>query len=106
MSDKYDNPFKFREELKRRKVVRVITVYAAASFVILELVSIVAPSFGLPSWTLNMVIVLLCIGFIISTILSWVYDISPEEFKIQSLNLKLGSTKNSLLQEGGKFLLI
>jgi MFS family permease len=78
MSDKSDNPFKFREELKRRKVVRVITVYSAASFVILELVSIVAPSFGLPSWTLNMVIVLLCIGFIISTILSWVYDISPE----------------------------
>jgi len=78
MPDKSNNPFKFWEELKRRKVVRVITVYAAASFVILELVSIVAPSLGLPSWTLNMVIVLLCIGFIISVILSWVYDITPE----------------------------
>ena len=78
MPEQSNNPFNFWQELKRRKVIRVVTVYGAAAFVILELVSIVAPSLGLPSWTLNMVIVLLCIGFIISTILSWVYDITPE----------------------------
>ena len=81
MADKPDNPFKFWEELKRRKVVRVITVYAAAAFVILELVDIAAPSLGLPAWTLNFVIVLLCVGFILSIILSWVYDITPEGVK-------------------------
>ncbi len=81
MADKPDNPFKFWEELKRRKVVRVITVYAAAAFVILELVDIVTPSLGLPAWTLNFVIVLLCVGFILSIILSWVYDITPEGVK-------------------------
>jgi len=78
MPEQSNNPFKFWEELKRRKVIRVITVYGAAAFVILELVSIVSPSLGLPSWTLNMVIVLLSVGFIISVILSWVYDITPE----------------------------
>jgi hypothetical protein len=31
----------FWQELKRRKVVRVITVYAASAFVILELVDII-----------------------------------------------------------------
>ncbi len=31
----------FWQELKRRKVTRVITVYAAAAFVILELVDII-----------------------------------------------------------------
>jgi hypothetical protein len=31
----------FWQELKRRKVLRVITVYAAVAFVILELVSII-----------------------------------------------------------------
>ena len=40
----------FWQELKHRKVVRVITVYAAAAFVILELTDIVAPSLGLPKW--------------------------------------------------------
>ena len=68
----------FWQELKRRKVVRVITVYAAAAFVILELVDIIAEPLKLPEWFLPMVIVLLCIGFIIAIILSWIYDKHPE----------------------------
>jgi len=67
------------QELKRRKVVRVITVYAAAAFVILELTDIIAPSLGLPDWTLNLIIILLVVGFIIAVIISWIYDIHPEE---------------------------
>ena len=68
----------FWQELKRRKVTRVITVYAAASFVILQLVEILAPSLRLPEWTMNVVLVLLIVGFIIAVILSWIYDIHPE----------------------------
>jgi len=76
-----NNPNKlsqFWQELKRRKVTRVITIYAAAAFVILELTDIVAPSLGLPDWTLNFIIILLCVGFIITVIVSWIYDIHPE----------------------------
>lgn len=65
----------FFRELKRRKVVRVISVYAAAAFVILELLSIVIEPLRLPDWTLSMVIVLLSIGFVIAVILSWIYDV-------------------------------
>jgi hypothetical protein len=36
----------FWQELKRRNVVRVITVYAGVAFVILELVEILAASMG------------------------------------------------------------
>jgi len=81
MSDKPNNPFQFWQELKRRKVIRVIPVYAAASFVLLELVDIIADPFGLPDWTLKFVVVLLSIGFIISIILSWIYDVTPEGVK-------------------------
>ena len=49
----------FWHELKRRKVVRVITVYAAAAFVVLELVSIIVEPLKLPEWLLPVVIVLL-----------------------------------------------
>jgi len=73
-----NNLSRFWQELKRRKVVRVITVYAAAAFVILELVSIIVEPLRLPEWFLPMVIVLLCIGFIIAIILSWIYDVKPE----------------------------
>ncbi len=68
----------FWQELKRRKVVRVITVYAAAAFVILELTDIVAPSLRLPEWTMNFILVLLIVGFIIAVILSWIYDVHPD----------------------------
>jgi TolB-like protein len=68
----------FWQELKRRKVVRVITVYAAAAFVILELLSIIIEPLRLPDWTLQFAIVFLCIGFIVAIILSWIYDIHPE----------------------------
>jgi len=76
-----NNPNKlsnFWQELKRRKVLRVITVYAAVAFVILQLVEILAPSLRLPEWTMNLILVLLIVGFIIAVILSWIYDVHPE----------------------------
>ncbi|MDX5585725.1 MAG: hypothetical protein QNK20_12585 [Aureibaculum sp.] len=69
----------FWQELKRRNVVRVLTVYAGVAFVILELVDIIAEPLKLPSWLLPVVIVMLSIGFIIAIILSWIYDIHPED---------------------------
>ncbi len=68
----------FWQELKRRKVVRVITVYEAAAFVILELLSIIIEPLRLLEWTLQFTIVFLCIGFIIAVILSWINDVHPE----------------------------
>ncbi|MCJ7713376.1 hypothetical protein MUO66_02830, partial [Candidatus Bathyarchaeota archaeon] len=59
----------------------MITVYAAAAFVILELVSIIVDPLRLPEWTLTLIIVVLCVGFIIAVILSWVYDVTPEGLK-------------------------
>jgi len=81
MSDTSNRLSRFWEELRRRKVIKVIAMYAATTFIILEVVDIVAPSLGLPDWTLNLVIVLLCIGFPIAVIFSWVFDITPEGLK-------------------------
>jgi TolB-like protein/Tfp pilus assembly protein PilF len=57
----------------------VIIVYAAVAFVILQLAEILAPSLRLPDWTINFILVVLIVGFIIAIILSWIYDIHPEE---------------------------
>ena len=69
---------KFWQELKRRKVIRRNMVYLATGFVILEFVSIIAQPFGLPDWTLKFVFIILCLGFVISIILSWFYDFTPD----------------------------
>ena len=65
-----NNLSQFWQELKRRKVTRVITVYAASAFVILELVDIIAEPLKLPEWFLTAVIIILCLGFIITVIIS------------------------------------
>jgi TolB-like protein/Tfp pilus assembly protein PilF len=77
MPQKTNSFEKFWKELKRRKVVHVITVYTAVAFVILQLVDIVAEPLRLPIATRALVIVLLCIGFVIAVFLSWVYDLTP-----------------------------
>jgi len=68
----------FWQELKRRNVVRVITVYAGAAFVIIELINNISGPLRLPEWTPTLVIVLLAIGFPVAIIFSWFYDIHPE----------------------------
>ena len=68
----------FWQELKRRNVVRVSTVYAGAAFVIIELINNITEPLHLPEWTPTFVIVLLAIGFPILIIFSWIYDVHPE----------------------------
>jgi tetratricopeptide (TPR) repeat protein len=81
MSEKPDNPTTFWQELKRRKVVRVIAMYAAAAYVIIELCNNVAQPLNLPEWTPTLIIVLLAIGFPFAVIFSWIFDVTPEGIK-------------------------
>ena len=73
---------RFWKELKRRNVVRVVFVYAASSFAILEAADIIFPRLGLPDWSVSVVMYLVAIGFPITVILSWVYDFTPQGLKI------------------------
>jgi TolB-like protein/Flp pilus assembly protein TadD len=94
MPENSSNLGKFWKELKRRKVIRRNMVYAASGFVILEFVSNITDPFGLPDWTLKLVFILLCIGFVISIILSWFYDFTPDGFeRIISANETEGMTR-------------
>ncbi len=75
------NPSKlsqFWQELKRRKVIYVITVYASAAFVIIELANNVVEPLNLPGRTPTFVIIFLAIGFPIAIILSWIFDMTPK----------------------------
>ncbi len=69
---------RFWQELKRRKVIYVITVYASAAFVIIELVNNVVEPLNLPERTPTIVIIILVIGFPIAVIMSWIFDLTPK----------------------------
>ena len=68
----------FFYELRRRHVVRVAVAYAVAAWVVLQLASIVFPTFGAPDWVLRVVIALLALGFPIALILAWAFELTPE----------------------------
>ncbi|MEN8250681.1 MAG: hypothetical protein ABFS32_17235 [Bacteroidota bacterium] len=68
----------FWRELKRRNVTRVLAVYIAAGFMILELISMTSEPFGLPEGTLKVAFIISLAGLVIAAILSWTFDIHPE----------------------------
>jgi TolB-like protein len=69
------------QELKRRRVVHVITVYASAAFVLIELVNNLTEPLSLPPGLATVVIIVLAAGFPVAIILSWIYDLTGEGFE-------------------------
>ena len=67
----------FWQELKRRKVLRSLAIYAGSAFIILEASSIIFPIWNFPEWGLNLVLWLLILGAFINVIIAWIYDITP-----------------------------
>ncbi|MGW8317151.1 MAG: hypothetical protein ACWGNV_16260, partial [Bacteroidales bacterium] len=68
----------FWQELKRRRVLHVITVYASSAFVIIELINNLAEPLHLPSNLLIIVMIILATGFPLVAILSWLYDLTGQ----------------------------
>src|SRR5229473_1865643 len=68
----------FFEEVQRRKVYRVAAAYIIAAGFIIQIGSAVFPAWELPTWTFRLVVVLLLVGFPISLILAWAYDVTPQ----------------------------
>jgi len=71
----------FLTELKRRKVYKVAVAYAFVSWLLIQAASIFLPTFDAPPCMMRAVVVFLALGFIVSAILSWVFDITPQGIK-------------------------
>ena len=66
------------EELKRRRVLRLVAAYVVVAWVLIQVVTAIEEPLNLPAWFDTAVIVLLGIGFPIAIIMSWVYDVTPD----------------------------
>ena len=87
------------EELKRRKVFRVISTYAVVAWVIMQIGEVVFPALRLPDWVLTAVVVILLIGFPIVAIVAWIFDRTPDGIVITPSNSET-STDRPLTQVG------
>ena len=75
------NPKSFFSEFKRRHVDKVALVYAVVAWLLIELAWIFLPNLDAPSWILKAFIILLALGFILSVIISWNFEMTPEGMK-------------------------
>ncbi len=68
-------------EMKRRRVFRVIAVYGAVSFVVLEAASVVFPAIPLPDWSISLVLWMVILGFPFAVVLAWAFELTPDGVK-------------------------
>ena len=78
MPDKPKGLSHFWKEVKRRNVLRSLAIYAGTAFIILEACSLIFPRWGLPDWSIDLVLWLLIMGAFVNVIISWIYDITPQ----------------------------
>jgi len=71
----------FYAELKRRNVIRVGIAYSVAGWVIVEVSSVLLPTFDAPEWVMRALILILVAGMPIGLLVAWMFEITPDGIK-------------------------
>ena len=66
----------FIDELKRRRVVRVVVAYGAIAFAVGQAATSFFPALHMPQWSVTLVVALCVLGFPIAAVLAWAFDIT------------------------------
>jgi len=74
---------RFVHELQRREVFRTLGLYVGICWILIEVSSVILPTFEAPEWVLRGVIIAAFIGFPIAAVLAWIYDISAHGIVVQ-----------------------
>ena len=72
---------RFWKEIRRRKVLRSLAIYAGTAFIILEASTIIFPRWGFPDWSIDLVLWVLVVGALINLIIAWFYDFTSDGLK-------------------------
>ena len=71
----------FFEELRHRNVFRVAIAYAVVGWLLAQVADLVVDAFNLPDRFLQMLIVLLLLGFPVAVIFAWAFEMTPDGLK-------------------------
>ena len=72
---------KFWKELRRRHVVRVAAVYAIVGWLVIQVANATFADFGIPVWAYRFVVLMVVLGFPISLVVAWAFELTPEGIK-------------------------
>jgi TolB-like protein len=85
-------------ELKRRNVFRVGVAYAIVAWLLVEVASVVLPTFEAPGWVMKVLTFLVILGFPLAVILAWAFELTPEGIKLE----KTVDRTESITQQTGR----
>ena len=69
------------QELKRRNVFKVGTVYVVLAWLLAQITDVFLEPFGAPEWVIKTVLLLLIIGFPLALLFAWAFELTPEGLK-------------------------
>jgi serine/threonine-protein kinase len=71
----------FFTELRRRNVFKVGAAYAIVAWLLIEVSSVLLPTFNAPEWIMQVFTLFVLLGFPLALLLSWAYEMTPEGIK-------------------------
>ena len=71
----------FFSELKRRNVYKVAVAYAVVAWLLIQLASILFPTFEAPPWVMKVFIAAVALGFPLALVFAWAFELTPEGIK-------------------------
>ena len=71
----------FFSELKRRNVYKVAVAYAVVGWLLVQITTQVFPIFEIPNWAMRLIVLAIIIGFPISLVIAWAFELTPEGLK-------------------------
>lgn len=75
---------RFFEELKRRNVFRVGIAYGVSAWVVLQFADLVLDNIVAPDWVMHVLMLVIGLGFVVSLVVAWAYELTPEGIKRES----------------------
>ncbi|MGI9223128.1 MAG: hypothetical protein ACR2QX_01520 [Woeseiaceae bacterium] len=71
-------------ELSRRNVIRIAIAYLAGAWLLIQVLETLFPIFGMPATSIQVVVVILAIGFVPAVIAAWVLQVTPDGLKLDA----------------------
>ncbi len=68
-------------ELRRRNVFKVGAAYAIVAWLLIEVASVLLPTFNAPEWIMQVFTLFVILGFPLALILAWAFDLTPQGIK-------------------------
>jgi len=74
---------RFIRELRRREVFRTAGLYVGVSWILIEVASVLLPTFDAPEWIMRAIVIVAVVGFPVMLVLAWIYDFTDHGIEVQ-----------------------